>query len=86
MENKQDRTVLLIEDQPKQTSQIRAMLDQVVSDIFRVAHVESIGDAERHLARSPVEVVLLDLGMREANGIAGPDSSTPRCDSVALRL
>ncbi len=71
MENKQDRTVLLIEDQPKQTSQIRAMLDQVASEVFQVAHVESIGDAERHLARHPVEVVLLDLGMPESNGLEG---------------
>ena len=37
MENKQDRTFLLIEDQPKQPSPICAMLDQVASGIFQVA-------------------------------------------------
>ena len=47
------------------------MLDQVASEVFQVAHVESIGDAERHLARQPVRDVLLDLGMPESNGLEG---------------
>ena len=69
MENCQVRTLLLIEDQPKHTSQIRAMLDQVASGVFQVAHVESIDDAERHLARNPAEVILLDAVMPGSNGL-----------------
>ena len=69
MENKHARTVLLIEHQPKQTSQIRAMLDMAASGVFQLAQVESIGDAEKYLAMNPVEVVLLDLGMPESNGL-----------------
>ena len=69
MENCQVRTLLLIEDQPKHTSQIRAMLDQVASGVFQVAHVESIDDAERHLARNPAEVILLDAVMLGSNGL-----------------
>ncbi len=69
MENKQARTVLLIEDQSAQPSPIHAMLDQVGSGVFQLAHVESLCDAEKHLAIKPVEIVLLDLGMPELKGL-----------------
>ena len=45
------------------------MLDQVGSGVFQLAHVESICDAEKHLAIKPVEIVLLDLGMPELKGL-----------------
>jgi diguanylate cyclase (GGDEF)-like protein/PAS domain S-box-containing protein len=69
VENKQSKTVLLIEDQPEQPGVIRAMLDQAGSSVFQVAHVESIGDAEKHLAKNPVDAVLLGLEMPEAYGL-----------------
>ena len=69
MENNQVRTVLLIEDQSEQPSPIRAMLDQVGSSVFQLARIGSICDAEKYLAMNPVEVVLLDLGMPESNGL-----------------
>lgn len=69
MENKQARTVLLIEDRSEQPSAIRAMLDQVGPSAFQVAHVESIGDAEKHLSKNLVKVVLLELGMSKSNGL-----------------
>ncbi|HMG88090.1 MAG TPA: diguanylate cyclase [Terracidiphilus sp.] len=67
MENKQARSVLLIEHQTEQTSQIRVLLDHAASGVFQLAHVESICDAEKHLVMNPVEVVLLDLEMPESN-------------------
>jgi PAS domain S-box-containing protein len=65
----QVKNVLLIENQSEVPSPIRAMLDQLGSSVFQMTDVESIGDAERHLAGNPVEVVLLDLGMPECNGL-----------------
>ena len=65
----QARNVLLIENQSEAPSAIRAMLDQLGSSAFQMTDVESIGDAERHLAKNPVEVALLDLGMPESNGL-----------------
>ena len=71
MERNDVRTVLLIEDQSEQPGSIRAMLEQVGLSVFQPAHAESISAAEEHLARHPVEVVLLDLGMPESNGLEG---------------
>ena len=45
------------------------MLDQMGSSVFQVADVESICAAEKRLARNPVEVILLDLGMPGSNGL-----------------
>lgn len=69
MENKQARSVLLIEYQTEQTSQIRALLDEAASGAFQLAHAESVCAAEKHLAMNPVEVVLLDLEVRESDGL-----------------
>jgi len=71
VESNEVRTVLLIEDQSEQPGSIRAMLEQVGLSVFQPAHAESISAAEEHLARHPVEVVLLDLGMPESNGLEG---------------
>ena len=69
MENEHGSTVLLIEDRSEHPSAIRAMLDQLGSRVFQVAEVESVFDAERLLARNPVEAVVLDLGTTEARGL-----------------
>ena len=47
------------------------MLDMAASGVFKVAQVESIDAAEKHLATCPVELVLLDLGVPESNGLEG---------------
>ena len=67
MEEIKAKNVLLIEDQSEAPSPIRAILDQAGSSVYRLARVESICDAEKHLARNPEEVVLLDLGTPDAN-------------------
>ena len=71
MENKQARKVLLIEDQAEQPSPIRAMFDRVDSSAFQAVDVESICNAEKHLAMNPVEVVLLDLESRNRTDYFG---------------
>ena len=67
MESNEVRTVLLVEDQSEHPSPLRTMLEQMGSSVFQLAHVESIRDAEKHLARNTVLVVLLDLGCPESN-------------------
>jgi len=39
------------------------MFKELGSRSFRVAHVESIGDAEKYLVENLVDIVLLDLGL-----------------------
>jgi len=63
------------------------MLDQVGSGVFQVAQVKSVYDAEQHLAKSPVEVVVLDLGIPETNGLEAVrrvQNTAPRAAIVLL--
>jgi diguanylate cyclase (GGDEF)-like protein/PAS domain S-box-containing protein len=63
MRKKPTKTVLLIENDAEQTRIIRAMFDDQSSHSFKLAHVESLADAETFLAGHPVDIVLLDLGV-----------------------
>src|SRR5580698_7302980 len=61
MRKKPTETVLLIENDAEQSRIIRAMFDSQSSHSFKLAHVESLADAETYLAEHPVDIVLLDL-------------------------
>jgi diguanylate cyclase (GGDEF)-like protein/PAS domain S-box-containing protein len=61
MRKKPTETVLLIENDAEQSRIIRAMFDGQSSHSFKLAHVESLADAETYLAEHPVDIVLLDL-------------------------
>jgi diguanylate cyclase (GGDEF)-like protein/PAS domain S-box-containing protein len=69
VENKQTRTVLLIDDRSEEPSAIRTTLEQMGPGVFQVSCVESIGDAEGRLSRNSVDIVLLDLGVPESNSL-----------------
>jgi diguanylate cyclase (GGDEF)-like protein/PAS domain S-box-containing protein len=64
-----DKTVLLIENDREQTRIIRAMFDDQGSHSFQLTHVESLADAETYLAGHPVDIVLLDLGLTNPEGL-----------------
>ena len=64
--------LLVVDDNPLDVDLVRAQLSQ--SHLDRPFQVESVGrlaDALRRLARSDVDVVLLDLGLPDANGTQG---------------
>ena len=71
MGKKPDKAVLLIENDPEQTRIIRAMLDDRGPYSFALTHVASLADGETYLARHPVDIVLLDLGL---SGQEGPEA------------
>jgi diguanylate cyclase (GGDEF)-like protein/PAS domain S-box-containing protein len=64
-----DKAVLLIENDPEQTRIIRAMFDEHGSHSLKLTHVACWADAETYLARHPVDVVLLDLGLTDPEGL-----------------
>jgi len=64
-----DKTVRLIENDPEQARIIRMMIDDHGSHSFKLTHVECLANAETHLAGHPVDIVLLDLGLTDADGI-----------------
>jgi diguanylate cyclase (GGDEF)-like protein/PAS domain S-box-containing protein len=64
-----DKTVLLIENDPEQTRIIRALFDDQGSHSFAVTQVACLADAETYLAGHSVDIVLLDLGLTDPEGL-----------------
>jgi diguanylate cyclase (GGDEF)-like protein/PAS domain S-box-containing protein len=69
MEKSRDKSVLLVGNSPEQTRIISAMFDDQGSYPFEFTHVKCWADAETHLLRHPVDVVLLDLGLSDPEGL-----------------
>ena len=61
-------TALLIEDNPGDARLFREMFREG-SQNSKLTHVESMSEAEKHLAEGAVDVILLDLGLPDAQGL-----------------
>jgi diguanylate cyclase (GGDEF)-like protein/PAS domain S-box-containing protein len=64
-----DKIVLLIENDLEQARLIRAMLGDQGSHSFTLTHVVRLADAETYLAGHSVDIVLLDLGLSDPEGL-----------------
>ena len=64
------RSPLLVKDNPG-TLACSVMLNEVESHNTELTHVSYLRDAEIHLAQHPVDVVLLDLGLPDAQRLKG---------------
>ena len=79
--------LLLIEDNPGDARLIREMLDQPGYHNIELTHVQCMGEAERHLALHAVDVILLDLGLPDAQGMEAvkrAQAAAPRVPMVML--
>lgn len=63
------KLLLLIEDNPGDARLLREMLNEQGVHNIRLIHVSSMQEAEACLADSPVDMILLDLGLEDASGI-----------------
>ncbi len=63
------RRLLVVEDNLGDVRLLREMFSEDTSHATEVTHVESIGEAEEHLAQRPVDIILLDLGLPDTNGL-----------------
>jgi diguanylate cyclase (GGDEF)-like protein/PAS domain S-box-containing protein len=61
--------MLLIEDNPGDARLIREMFKEQGSQSAELKHVECMGDAEKYLATSSVDIILLDLGLPDVQGL-----------------
>ena len=77
-----DKTVLLIENDREQTRIIRAMFDDQGSHSFALTHAACLADAETYLAGHSVDIVLLDLGLSDSEGL----EAIRRARAVAPRV
>jgi len=71
MTRKSIRSVLVIEDNVGDARLLREMLDEQGSHEIELTHVECMRDAEKYLMQHAVDVILLDLGLPDAQGLGG---------------
>lgn len=62
-------SVLLVEDNPGDATLVRYALADSRRPTFHVTHVTTLAEAQRHLAETPADVVLLDLTLPDSSGM-----------------
>jgi len=62
-------TLLLVEDNLGDARLLREMFNEQGSHRPELTHVENMSEAEKHLAAHAVDVILLDLGLPDAQGL-----------------
>jgi signal transduction histidine kinase len=61
--------ILLVEDNAGDARLLREMFSKEKADSFHFTHYLRMSDAEIHLAKARVDIVLLDMGLPDAHGI-----------------
>ena len=61
--------VLLVEDSAGDVRLLREMLSREKPDSFEVTHLVRLSQAEVHLAKGGVDIVLLDMGLPDGHGL-----------------
>src|SRR6202162_6347924 len=64
------KTVLLVEDNADDARLIREILSEGGSHAHELTHVACMREAEKHLAEHEVDIILLALGLPDAQGMA----------------
>jgi two-component system, cell cycle sensor histidine kinase and response regulator CckA len=64
------KRLLLVEDNPGDARLLREMFKEHGSHTTEVTHVESMGGAEEQLAERVFDIILLDLGLPDEQGLA----------------
>ena len=81
------KTALLVEDNPGDARLLRDMLVEPGSHDTELTCVETMAEAETHLAAHAVDIILLDLGLPDATGVAAirrARAAAPRIPVVVL--
>jgi diguanylate cyclase (GGDEF)-like protein/PAS domain S-box-containing protein len=83
------KRLLLVEDDPGDARLLREMFNERghASHNTRLTHVQSLCEAEKYLSESEVDIVLLDLGLPDAQGIMvvrRAQAAAPRVPLVVL--
>ena len=87
MANKLIDTALLIEDNPGDARLLREMFNEQGSRNTELTIVRSMAEAERYLSGHAVDIILLDLGLPDAQGVAAvrrAHAAAPRTPLVVL--
>jgi diguanylate cyclase (GGDEF)-like protein/PAS domain S-box-containing protein len=87
MTAKSINSVLLVEDNPGDARLLREMFDEQGSHGTKLAVAPSMGEAEKYLAEHTVDIVLLDLGLPDVQGlevVRRAHAAAPRVPLVVL--
>jgi signal transduction histidine kinase len=78
------RTLLIIEDNPGDVRLLREMLGENDSHRAELIHAGTMHEAMQHLAKNAVDIILLDLGLPDAQGLAAIKSIRAAAPQVPL--
>ena len=85
MSKKSIKILLLVEDNHGDARLLREMFDEQGShEKTELTHVACMGDAEQHLATSSVDIILLDLGLPDAQGLEAVRRARAAAPSIPL--
>ena len=78
------KVVLLVKDNPGDALLMREMLVEHGANQAEITHVETMGKLEKHVAGNTVDVILLDLGLPDAQGLEAVKRAHAAAPRVAL--
>jgi diguanylate cyclase (GGDEF)-like protein/PAS domain S-box-containing protein len=87
MSKKSTKMLLLVEDNPGDARLLHWMINEQGSNNMQLMHVECMSDAEKHLAERAFDIILLDLGLPDAQGLGAvrrAHAAAPRVPLVVL--
>jgi len=87
MSKKSIKTLLLVEDNPGDARLFRETFKEQGSLDTELTHVRSMSEAEKHLKAHAVDIIILDLGLPDAQGLAAvrrAHVAAPRVPLVVL--
>ena len=76
--------VLVVEDNPGDARLLREMFRKEMPGSFELTHLKCMSDAETHLAKGGVDIVLLDMGLPDAHGLDGVRRSLAAAPGVLV--
>lgn len=84
MRNKSIKVLLLVEDNPGDARLLREMFHEQGSHNTELTHAECMGDAEKCLSDRTFDLILLDLGLPDAQGMGALRRARAIAPSVPL--
>ncbi len=82
MSEKLINVLLLVEDDAGDARLLREMFSEQGSQNTQLTHAESMSEAEQHLGKSVFDIILLDLGLPDAQGLG----AVRRARAIAPRI
>ena len=85
--SKKSIKILLVEDNPGDARLLREMLSKQDALDIELTHVSSMSGAEGHIAKDAVDIILLDLGLPDVQGLGAvrrARAAAPRVPLVVL--